>query len=265
MAPIKFEEQFKDKLEQRSIQPSQDAWNKLSDRLDEVEDKQNNKGFWWLGIAATIVGVLLALTFVFKSNTEIVEPTIVDTQEENAIDTEVLQNKEVLKDNNTRFTEQKDETESQSNQSKNTKTQIDKTPLKTIINQKQEAIIKEADAKSTAVANANTTEATKPHTEKTVEVLSFEDQKVKDVVAQIQKLQQENKAVSTEEIDALLAAAQKEITRQKLYNEATNIVDANALLQSVENDLEQSFRAKVFDAIKSGYESVKTAVAERNN
>ena len=52
---------------------------------------------------------------------------------------------------------------------------------------------------------------------------------------------------------------------QKLYNEATNKVDANALLQSVEDDLEQSFRAKVFDAIKSGYESVKTAVAERNN
>jgi len=115
------------------------------------------------------------------------------------------------------------------------------------------------------VANANTAETTKPNTEKTAEVLSFEDQKVKDVVAQIQQLQKDNKEVTTEEIDALLELAHKEITIQKLYNEATNKVDANALLQSVEDDLEQSFRAKVFDAIKSGYESVKTAVAERNN
>lgn len=257
MAPIKFEEQLKDKLEKRSIQPSQDAWNKLSERLDEVEDKQNNKGFWWLGIAAAIVGLMLAITFVFKSNTEIVEPTIVDTKKENVIETEVLQNKEVLKDNNTVVTELKDETESKKIQTNNTKTQIDKTPLKTIVNQKQEAIIKEADAKNTAVANANTV--------KTTEVLSFEDQKVKDVVAQIQQLQKDNKEVTTEEIDALLEAAHKEITMQKLFNEATNKVDANALLQSVEDDLEQSFRAKVFDAIKSGYESVKTAVAERNN
>ena len=43
MAPIKFEEQLKEKLEQRTIQPSQDAWNKLNDRLDNVEEKQNNK------------------------------------------------------------------------------------------------------------------------------------------------------------------------------------------------------------------------------
>ncbi len=265
MAPIKFEEQLKDKLEKRSIQPSQDAWNKLSDKLDKAEDKQNNKGFWWLGIAATVVGVLLALTFVFKSNTEIVEPTIVDTKTENVIDTKVLQNKEVLKESNTLVVEQKDITETKNNQTKNTNTQIDKAPLKTIVNQKQEAIIKEVDANSTAVANTNTTDATKPNIEKTVEVLSFEDQKVKDVVAQIQQLQKDNKEVTTEEIDALLEVAQKEITMQKLYNEATNKVDANALLQSVEDDLEQSFRAKVFDAIKSGYESVKTAVAERNN
>lgn len=260
MAPIKFEEQLKEKLEKRSIQPSQNAWNKLSERLDKVEDKQNNKSFWWLGIAAAIVSVLLALTFVFKSNTEIVEPTIVDTKKENVIDTEPLQNKDVLKENNPLVSEQKYETKPE-----NTKTQIDKAPLKTIVNQKQDAIIKEEDAKTTIVANASTTDATKPHTEKAVEILSFEDQKVKDVVAQIQQLQKDNKVVTSAEIDTLLAAAQKEITMQKLYNEATNKVDANALLQSVEDDLEQSFRAKVFDAIKSGYESVKTAVAERNN
>ena len=40
MAPIKFEEQIKDKLEKRSLSPSSDSWSKLcllytSDAADE--------------------------------------------------------------------------------------------------------------------------------------------------------------------------------------------------------------------------------------
>lgn len=265
MAPIKFEEQLKEKLEKRSLQPSKDAWNKLSDRLDEVEGRQGYKGFWWLGIAAAIVGVLFAITFVFKSNTDIVEPTIVDTEKENVIDTEAIENKEVLKENSPQVAEQKDKVEPENTQLNHNKTQIDKAPLKTLVNKKQDALVKEKEAEITAIAEVNTKDAAKQDSEKKADVLSFEDQKVKDVVAQIQQLQKDKKEVTAEEIDALLVAAQKEITMQKLYDEATNKVDANALLQSVEDDLEQSFRAKVFEAIKSGYESVKTAVAERNN
>ncbi|MEZ4798026.1 MAG: hypothetical protein R2785_12760 [Flavobacteriaceae bacterium] len=265
MAPIKFEEQLKEKLEKRSLQPSKDAWNRLSDRLDKAEGKQSHKGFWWLGIAAAIVGVLLAITFVFKSNTNIIEPTIVDTEKENVIDTEVIENKEVLKENSPHVAEQKDKVEPENIQQSDSKTTIDKTPLKTLVNKKQDALIKEKEPEITAIAEVNTKDVAKQDSEKKAEVLSFEDQKVKDVVAQIQQLQKDNKEVTAEEIDALLEAAQKEITMQKLYDEATNKVDANALLQSVEDDLEQSFRAKVFEAIKSGYESVKTAVAERNN
>ncbi|PTM08729.1 MAG: hypothetical protein DA407_07345 [Bacteroidetes bacterium] len=264
MAPIKFEEQLKEKLELRNIQPSSDAWNKLSDRLDEEGDKQNNKGFWWLGIAATIVGVLLALTFVFKTNTEIVEPTIVDTKPETIIDMSPLQTQDVIKENNAVAIEQKEEGSEEKQQVN--KNQITKTPLKSIIKEKQNLLIPKIIDE--AVANvdveeesneANTSLETKP------EILDFEAQKVKDVVAQIQNLQKENKGVSAEDIDALLEGAQKEITMKKLYDDATKTVDAEALLQSVEDDLEQSFRDKVFMAIQSGYETVKTAVAERNN
>jgi len=266
MAPIKFEEQLKEKLEQRSIQPSSGTWNKLSDRLDEEGDEQNNKGFWFLGIAATIVGILLALTFVFKTNTEIVEPTIVDTKEESTIEKQDLQNLEILEENNVVAIEENG-INSEETQQKEDKKQIIKTPLKFVIKEQQDALI--PNKANEAVAKVDTKlkldEANKKLIEKTLEMLSFETQKVNEVVAQIQKLQKENKEVTTEEIDALLEAAQKEITMQKLYNEATKTVDADALLQSVENDLEQSFRDKVFNAITSGYKTVKAAVAERNN
>ena len=47
MAPIKFEENIKDKLEKRIIDPSVNSWNKLSDRLDKHKDGSNNKKIWW--------------------------------------------------------------------------------------------------------------------------------------------------------------------------------------------------------------------------
>ena len=59
--------------------------------------------------------------------------------------------------------------------------------------------------------------------------------------------------------------ASKELFKDKLQKEAFKTVDASALLLSVEEDMGQSFRSKVFDALKGGYETVKTAVAERNN
>lgn len=263
MAPIKFEEQLKEKLEQRSIQPSSDAWNKLSERLDNVEEKQNNKGFWWLGIAATLVGVLVTLSFIFKTNTEIIEPTIVDAKKENVIEKQGLQNLEVLENNAVAIEENdKKSDEAQQNDAKKL---IIKTPLKTVIKEKQNMLI--PNKVNEAVANVDTklNEVNNKAFETKSEILSFETQKVNEVVAQIQKLQQENKEVTTEEIDALLATAQKEITMQKLFNEATKTVDADALLRSVEDDLELTFRDKVFSAIKSGYETVKTAVVERNN
>ena len=59
--------------------------------------------------------------------------------------------------------------------------------------------------------------------------------------------------------------AEKAIFKEKIKNTNTQTFDADALLQDVEADLQQSFRAKVFEALKSSYETVKTAVAERNN
>ena len=47
MELIKFEKQAKNKLEQRRIQPSSDAWNKLTDRLDANQEKQKNNRLWW--------------------------------------------------------------------------------------------------------------------------------------------------------------------------------------------------------------------------
>ena len=93
----------------------------------------------------------------------------------------------------------------------------------------------------------------------------FEQAKLNEVVTEINKLKTENPAVTDDEIDSLLKQAEREILTNKLNILNTRTVDVNSLLQDVETDLEQSFRSKVFEALINNYETVKTAVAERNN
>ena len=82
MAPIKFEEQLKDKLEKRTMSPSEDSWSKLSQRLDDDEQKSKNTIFWWLSIAAGII-IMIAVTVQFFNQPDIENslPQIVDEEE----------------------------------------------------------------------------------------------------------------------------------------------------------------------------------------
>src|SRR5690606_27263523 len=78
-------------------------------------------------------------------------------------------------------------------------------------------------------------------------VNTFEDEKLKEVVAQIQELKNANDVVTEDEIDALLKEAEKAIFKEKIKSANTQTVDADALLQDVEADLQQSFRDRVFE------------------
>ena len=93
----------------------------------------------------------------------------------------------------------------------------------------------------------------------------FMQNKVNEVVAEVENRVKDNNTVSPEEIDELLKQAQRQISKQRILNSQNNKVDASALLEDVEFELERSFRDKVFDALGDGYKKIRTAVAERNN
>ncbi|MFK7781013.1 hypothetical protein [Psychroserpens sp.] len=262
MAPIKFEEKLKDKLENRTLQPSSDAWNTLADRLDAADKKNNNVRFWWIGIAASLLGVILVTTqFYKKSSTIEIIPTVVDT--ESKIQKEATSPSESISiDEAVRIIKEK----------KQNIEIIDPTELVSLEKQKastvQEPVKREntiqSEKSQDVVANLEINKASED-TNDTIKVLTQEELKVIQVVDVIKQLQTNESSVSEREIDSLLKQAQREILKQNIYNETTKTVDANALLQDVEVELEQSFRDKVFEALKSGYGSVKTAVAERRN
>ncbi|MEL6919027.1 MAG: hypothetical protein AAFO99_15025 [Bacteroidota bacterium] len=65
MAPVKFEEQIKDKLKNRKIKPSGEAWDKIVNNMDASQHTKK-KSFFWYGIAAGFVGLMIISLWYFK-------------------------------------------------------------------------------------------------------------------------------------------------------------------------------------------------------
>ena len=260
MAPIKFEENIKDKLENRRLQPSANAWDKLSNQLETNEKKNNKNTYWWYGVAASIVGVLFIVSqFVNSRAAETIKNQVVEnpeTIEKQDIIKEVEAEKPMTKP------QQKSVPIVVSRKGEDTEAFIEK-PIS-----KQKIVPVEKEKSIVIVQNKERFQEAEIIIEpiKIVkEVLTFEEQKIQQVVAQVQELKENKSQITAAEIEALLQQAQQEIALKKLYNKSTRIVDANALLQDVEADLARSFRTKVFEALKASYSTVKTAIATRNN
>jgi len=82
MAPIKFEDNLKEKLEHRRLQPSTNAWEKLQNKLETNQTKKSKETYWWLGIAASFIGILIVASVFFnKKDDNTIEQNIVDIEE----------------------------------------------------------------------------------------------------------------------------------------------------------------------------------------
>ncbi|APY10538.1 hypothetical protein BWZ22_04460 [Seonamhaeicola sp. S2-3] len=252
MAPVNFDKHIKDKLEERRLKPSVNAWDKLSERLDANEKKKHVNLYWWYGVAASIVGVLFVVSQLVDNKQEIIAPQVVETPKGNK--PEALEQKSLYSSGQKQTQEKIVTTQKSGIKIK------DESPVKSVgpILNKVPVIVSEN------IEVSKTSETITP-TKELKEALTFEEQKVQQVVAQVKALKEQKNKVTDTEVEALLQQAQREIALKKLYNESATIVDANKLLQEVETDLDKSFRTKVFEALKASYGTVKTAVANRNN
>lgn len=86
MEPNKMEKDFKEKLEQRTIQPSEMAWDRLDAMLSVAENKKPEKKRTWLYMAAAfLVFLLVGVLFLNqeKENSGIENTNSVVTNEDN--------------------------------------------------------------------------------------------------------------------------------------------------------------------------------------
>ena len=258
MAPIKFEEQIKDKLEQRTVQPSANAWSKLSQRLDEDKQKNRLSLGWWFGIAASIA-VLITLSINYFNSVEAPQVEQIIVKENTSENKPSESNNDLEPDTKVEIVE------AASNTSDNEQTikYKDKEALKPSDKVAVDYIKTDIAKTENAVGITEEDEVIKTENTKLLETPL--EQKSNDVVAELQKIKEKNNTVTDRQIDSLLKVASQELLRDKIFKEGSNVVDADALLQDVEDDLGQSFRTRVYEALKEGFNTVKTAVADRNN
>jgi hypothetical protein len=70
MEPNKLENKMREKLNQRTIQPSSNTWDRL-DAMLSVKEQKPKRNFKWLSIAAVFVGFTLIGIFILNKEKSI--------------------------------------------------------------------------------------------------------------------------------------------------------------------------------------------------
>ena len=238
MEPNKLDLEIKQKLDDRKIQPSAQAWDRLSAKLDVVEKTKSKRNYKWIYIAASFVGFLLIGTVFFTVlDAEIIDnnlPAVVLEQKKD------VNNSDESKANNPnvspRSIQNKALNEPQFIANNSIKKQsielLNKEDTVSIINQSQE---------NNAVVNAESSNS---------ESVS------------------KNKYISAERLLA-------EISNNKVEKPSSNrpmeryksgiAVNPNSLLINAESELNQSFRETAIERINKNYNSIKAVLANRNH
>lgn len=224
MEPNKLEQDIKKKLEQRTIQPSDMAWDRLDAMLSVTEKKKPNRA--WMYMAASFVALLLVGALFLRQEKE---------------------NNGVIKTEDAVVTvEQPTEPADTQKEVQSGIQDNEETVVTAIVNQKAVATTTHKREKSTVLKKAVIAPTT---------VVVDTDGLVITVKKEPTIIQ------STVEAKNLMAAAtQQEVVKGKSKVK----VDPNSLLSSVEGELTDSYRNKTFQGVVKNFNAVKTAVANRN-
>jgi len=239
MEPNNFEKDFREKLNQRTIEPSNKTWDRLDAMLSIAEEKQPKKNYKWLYIAASIVGFLLVGTFFFNQKKNVVEtPKVNVVTEDNAKkDSAVQPTLNVIDSNKTEIAV----SEKMSIQTSNKR---EKKINHNVSEQKSYQLIKNEKnqiAECSVIIKNNQ-----------------EKQSINNQTSVVETSKNEN-------VDQLLNTAEKTVVAEHSAKPKSKIkINANDLLNQVDGELETSFREKVITKVNKNYQTVKVALANRN-
>ena len=251
MEPTKFENQIKKQLNFREIKPTEMAWDRLDTMLTVAEENKSKKGFNWMLIAACFIGVLLLGTVVYQLNSDniVIENNVVT--KEKSDDKEVETKNEI----NPNFipTQQDVQVAITESNIENVKSKQNSIINQNVINQN---VINQKSINQKEVENPNL------NLDKEIQ---FQNQ---EVIGQLNvptvntKTKTSISKPSYETADELLASVDK---ARKSVKQTSVKVSASSLLSQVDGELNQDFRETRFQKFKRNFETVKVAVANRNN
>ncbi|WP_318309701.1 hypothetical protein [Flagellimonas crocea] len=236
----KLEKHIKEKLEERTIAPSKGAWDRIASQIKEPAPRKRNTWFTY-AVAASVMGIVLVSLFFFTNgDAEAERLQVVETEVKK--EAEVKSEEEVDKELAPVIETEVAEIEVESLEPKDT--EAFQQPTSNVVVAEQEA-------------KEPLQDEIKINSDKLIA------QKVEEVVAQVEMMENTQQDVTDAEVDSLLRAAQRQILTDKLFADGGS-VDAMSLLAEVEDELDESFRDQIFDALKTGYLKLRTAVADRN-
>jgi len=247
----KLEQKIKKELEQRTIAPSAGSWDKLSSQL-ETQDKKKGGYKWYLGIAASfLAGILIASFFGNGNETEV---QVVNTQEK------TTPNSASEKQENIFSTEIEGELV------------YDTQRLKEIVGElpgQKEADIQKAPKVKAQKENINKNKRLAKAEKKSFAASDLKKQK--DLIAAEDSEKTEHELEMNENQSALLAQVEDKEIDELLENARRNVrlrqfsnpyarVSAKELLQNIEVEDKESFKEKIFLALETGFQHVKSSV-----
>ncbi|MFS4417865.1 hypothetical protein [Maribacter sp. 2307ULW6-5] len=251
MEPNKFEEYIKSKLEDREIQPSPEAWERIAAGMGSGSDGKGS-GHWRWGLAASIAAVLVLALYLWPTEGE--RPIATETQ---VVEVPVRSQDVPARPGGAPSLEQEGQALEQQGKRDNA---IAVAPVKEGASHVGDTVgkrdaIEEALVLEGAIGAPNAL----PLPQRPQEALIME--KIDQVAAQVALLER-NGAVTDAEVDSLLRLAQMEILSNRALGPERS-VDAMALLTEVEEELDRSYRDQIFESLKSGFLKMRTAVADR--
>ena len=225
MEPNKIDNQIREKLNAREIQPSAQAWDRLDAMLAVSEEKKSKKGYGWFFVAASTILFFGLGFFLFNSN---------ETKEinnSNPIVTtinEVMDSAETTKIN--QISVEKEQPVLVQNEVNFSKTQTNKKSEEANKLTKEENLTKDNSLSIIHHPSPNS-----------------------------------YKYVSPENLLAEVQTGEKVITSdKKISPKAKMKVDANSLLTNVEKELDENHRETTLDKLNRKFKDAKSALANRN-
>ncbi|WP_298155347.1 hypothetical protein [Flavobacterium sp.] len=241
MAQHKLENDFRDKLNQREIAPSANAWDRLDAMLTVAEKPKKNYGGMY--IAASILGFLF-IGIAFLSQTD--EMTDVGRGDNTVTVKEDNQATDTLKGIGT------NETNSSPVKTDTGVAEENQSSIKTNHQNQQ--------SQSSSIKKTITNEAL-PVIEKSISTQVAERQKAPEPVINQSPAPVTKKGVEVN-VDELLASVS--IKKQNPTNAAAVQVNPNSLLSQVDGEITLTFRERVINSVNKNYRSVKVALTNRN-
>ena len=236
---MKQQHKYRTQIKQRSITPSEEVWDKLSEKLSAQENLQKSKKWVLIKYAASILILISVGFYFFQPKNELIENEIIvtPTSEEQKIKLPVIdQVPEIL------ITEP-----------------VEISPIISRPKIKPEISKVSNHNVEKAVVFQNTTrvQEIKISIENIDKSIVIEKENSTIVIAS------NGEAIDTE-IEQLLNKAniKLKINRQ---NFDKNVVSANTLLLEVEDDLDKDFKQKLYESIVKSLTNLKEVVADNGN